>query len=538
VIANFVSNAIKFTAAGEIVVAVTTASRTDEATVVRVEVSDTGIGIDPETLARLFTPFSQADSSTTRKYGGTGLGLAISRQLMDLMGGRVGAESRLGEGSRFWFELSLGNAAPADRRPDGEREIAGLRAVVVDDNAASRATLARQLRAWKLHCDVAESAPEALDLVDSAIAAGVPYGLGLIDIHMPDVGGRELARRLRAMPAGEEMHLVSLKPVGAPPDAPEDAAAFDGALSKPIRSDRLHTEVVAGKVGERPAVVRRAPNTGVEPAVVAEAAGPWVLIVEDTEVNQVVATLMLKRSGFRSQVAANGREALDALERGSFAAALMDCQMPILDGYETTREIRRREQGTRHLPIIAMTANSMQGERERCLAAGMDDYVTKPLRDRALQDALGRWITEPHAAAAESRGNGASGPPGGQADLPSLLDEAILAQLDELDASMLGSLLSLFSVQAAGNLADLFGAVDRGETASVAQTAHKLKGASGAIGAAHVSRLAGALEASAKQGDLTDASRLVEDLRDRLDQTVRELGVRARRSEDRAGSAS
>jgi CheY-like chemotaxis protein/HPt (histidine-containing phosphotransfer) domain-containing protein len=358
--------------------------------------------------------------------------------------------------------------------------------------------------------------------VDCALAGGSPYALGLIDLNMPDVDGRELGRRLRANPSIDAMRLVLLTPAGARSDATEDAATFDGSLTKPVRYARLHEEVRAVTLGERPAPRRRTPSDRPGAAATPDDVSPCVLVVEDTEVNQVVAALMLSKSGFRSQVAANGRLALEALSAATFAAALMDCQMPELDGYETTREIRRREQGSRRMPIIAMTANSMEGERERCLAAGMDDYVTKPLRLRTLQDALGRWITQPPPEA--------TGEP--------LLDEAVLTQIENLDPDVLSSILPLYSVQAAGNISELGGAVDRGELVSLARTAHKLKGSSGAIGAREVARLAGALETRARAGDLAGANQLVGELRGRLDQTLVAFGTRAARSADQAANRS
>jgi two-component system, sensor histidine kinase and response regulator len=413
VVTNFVSNAIKFTSTGEIVVRASVTSRGDRETNVRLDVSDTGIGIDPAVLAQLFTPFSQADGSTTREYGGTGLGLAICRQLIELMGGRVGADSRPGEGSRFWLEVCLPRTQAGERRRSGGDEISGMRVIVVDDNATSRATLARALRSWQLECEVAGSAGEAIALVDAAIEASSPYALALIDLEMPDVGGAELAGALRANPLLRQLRLVALKPAGGGSEVAGDVAAFDGSLTKPIRSARLYAEVLAVIAGGPTAAWSRQPRLPLAAVTAPEDSDPAVLVVEDTRVNQMVATLMLARAGFRSQVAANGLEALEALSRTTFAAALMDCQMPELDGYETTREIRRLERGGRRMPIIAMTASSMQGDRERCLAAGMDDYVTKPLRDRALQDTLARWITRAPSEASGPAGSRQAGDGGG-----------------------------------------------------------------------------------------------------------------------------
>jgi PAS domain S-box-containing protein len=435
VVTNFVSNAIKFTSTGEIVVRASVTSSGDRETTVRLDVSDTGIGIDPAVLAKLFTPFSQADGSTTREYGGTGLGLAISRQLIELMGGRVGADSRPGVGSRFWLEIALPRTHDGARRRSGGAEVSGMRVVVVDDNATSRATLARALASWQLDCDVAGSAGEAIALVEAAIEASSPYALALIDLEMPDVGGGELARALRANPLLSQLRLVALKPAGGGSELAGDVVAFDGSLTKPIRSARLYAEVLAVIAHGPPAAWSRQQPLRLAAVAAPEDADPAVLVVEDTKVNQMVATLMLARSGFRSEVAANGLEALEALSRTTFAAALMDCQMPELDGYETTREIRRLERGGRRMPIIAMTASSMQGDRERCLAAGMDDYVTKPLRDRALQDTLARWISRAPSEASGPAGSGhagaggepPAGPPSDSTALPSSMTSAAAA---------------------------------------------------------------------------------------------------------------
>ncbi|MEA2266418.1 MAG: hypothetical protein QOE27_2001, partial [Solirubrobacteraceae bacterium] len=400
ILINLLGNAIKFTSAGEVLVRASLLAAHGNEVRLRLEVSDTGVGIDPEALARLFKPFSQADGSTTRRYGGTGLGLAISRQLIELMGGRIGAESEAGRGSCFWFELPLAAVPGAGDAGSGDAlGPAGLRVLVVVEHPTSRAILEREVSARQLGCEAAGSAAAGIGLVDAAIAAGRPYGLALIDAGLPDGGASALARAIRARPEAGTMRLVSLtSPTGRPP---EDAARFDGSLPKPVRRSRLDAQIRAAAAGGRTPVERPERPPPEEPG---ERPDPdqCILVVEDTLVNQVVAARMLERCGFRSQIAANGREALEALELSSFAATLMDCQMPELDGYETTREIRRREAGTQRMPIIAMTANSMEGDRDRCLAAGMDDYLTKPLRNRALKDALARATPVPAGSTTRS----------------------------------------------------------------------------------------------------------------------------------------
>jgi two-component system sensor histidine kinase/response regulator len=539
VIANLVSNAIKFTAAGEVIVRASARPVSgdpahddvdhDGLARVRVTVSDTGIGIRREALAQLFMPFSQADGSTTRKYGGTGLGLAISRQLIELMGGEVGGESEPGTGSSFWFELTLPRLSATDVPIVNRSEIAGLKVLVVDDNAINRRILQQQLRFWQMNCEVAENAGDALALLGSAAGSGVPYALALLDQNMPGVDGHQLAVAIRAQPALRGMRLLLLtSSVG--PSGGLGGGLLDGLLTKPVRQGRLYEAIRAAMTGDRPAV-RRLPR----PADGGDGGGggpadsrPLILVVEDNLVNQAVAGRMLAKNGYRTRSAENGLAALEALIDPSFSAILMDCQMPELDGYETTREIRRREEDGRRIPIIAMTANSMQGERERCLAAGMDDYLTKPLRNRTLKDALRRWIpdADPGDAGPEpavSADGAADGPPA----VGEVLDEAVIGELEAVDAALLPSLLSLYFDEDEANMAELRGAVDRGDVLAVLRTAHKLKGASAAIGAVRVHAVASRLESTARDGDLTGGPDLLDILRRGLDETRTAFAGRA-----------
>ncbi|HEX5899250.1 MAG TPA: PAS domain S-box protein [Solirubrobacteraceae bacterium] len=513
VLTNLVANAIKFTAEGEVVVQARAEPAGDGEALVRVEVSDTGIGIERDALDQLFEPYAQADGSTTRKYGGTGLGLAISRQLIELMGGRVGAESEPGKGSSFWFELAMPHAEASEHAPREEPSLAGLRVLVVDDNATSRRILERQLSSWQMSCEVADGAARAMGLLQSAAAAGIPFALGLLDLNMPGVDGFELAAAIRATPALRGMRLVLMSSSGAPEDA-----ALDGALVKPVRQSRLYEEIQAVMAGEHAVAARlRAPASADAPR---RGPIPAILVVEDTLINQAVAAHMLARCGFEAQVAENGRTALEALSKRTYAAVLMDCQMPELDGYETTREIRRLEQGGRRMPVIAMTANAMQGERERCLAAGMDDYLTKPLRQRTLKDTLARWVAEAPETAEDP--DPAAAADGGRRDdggSPRLLDDAVISDLENLDGDALNGLVALYFDEAAGHLSDLGGAVDRGDMALVAQMAHALRGNSSTLGAARVAHIAAELETTANAGDLSPAAGLLDTLRGALDDT-------------------
>jgi PAS domain S-box-containing protein len=426
VIVILISNAIKFTPAGEVVVRASARPAADGRVCVRVEVEDTGIGIAPPVLERLFEPFSQADGSMTRTYGGTGLGLAMSKHLIELMGGRVGAESETGQGSSFWFEVPLTPVAGVEAGPD--EELAGTRVLVVGANPSAAEVLEATLSSWGVRCDVVADGAEALEWSESAAARGAPYGVALICSPRAGGAGYELAQTIRRTASLRAIRLVLVTAAGVRADIPD---AFDGVLTKPVRQSRLRAQLLRVAAAGHPA----------EPAAdgpAAQAGDPRpgtaarILVVEDTPVNQVVVARMLQKHGFEVRLAANGRVALEVFGQASFDAVLMDCQMPELDGYETTREIRRIEGDGPHVPIIAMTANSMHGERERCLAAGMDDFLTKPLRDRTLRETVGRWVSRVTAA------GGIPPPdvvePALGTDAPALVDARRIAALDELDS--------------------------------------------------------------------------------------------------------
>jgi len=387
VLANLLTNAVKFTSAGEIVVRVTCESRSGQELVVRFAVSDTGIGVEPAASKRIFGAFAQADSSTTRQYGGTGLGLAICEQLVELMGGTIDVESRPGTGSTFWFAIPL-TATGSDEIAPVAHDFAGTRVLVVDDNAASRRVLCEQIGELGMSATTAGDAGEALRLLSAASVAGRPYGLALIDFDMPDINGAELAAAIRATTPPSSIRLLMLTASGSGRDVAADAG-IDGLLAKPVRSARLVEEIAAvlriGAVAEphplAAAILPRQMFPGLS-----------VLVVEDNPVNQLLATRMLEKHGFCVDVAADGREGVEMHARGSYGLILMDCQMPGLDGYEATAAIRLHEKPPRHTPIVALTASTLKVDRERCLAAGMDYYLSKPIRRRELEEALVRSL--------------------------------------------------------------------------------------------------------------------------------------------------
>jgi signal transduction histidine kinase/CheY-like chemotaxis protein len=409
VLTNLVGNAVKFTESGEVVVHSTPVEETDQDTLIRFAVTDTGIGIAPEAREQLFKSFSQADSSTTRKYGGTGLGLAISKRLVEMMGGTIGVESTRGKGSTFWFTVRLAKR-PVPPTAVHLAELRRLRVLGVDDNATNRALLAAQLSAWGMHVDCVANASRALERLRMAHHDARPYDLAILDHQMPDMDGMTLARAIKSDPLLATVPLVLLTSVSYRGGAGEaQDAGFSAFLLKPIRQSQLYDclAAVMGMASE-PSPTRLVTRDTLREAQVELRAR--VLVAEDNAVNQKLAVRMLEKLGCRVDVVANGLEAVEATARLSYHCIFMDCQMPEMDGYEATTVIRQREAQTgAHIPIIAMTANAMQGDRERCLAAGMDDYVSKPVQPRELGSMLQKWMQpaegappKPIPAAAES----------------------------------------------------------------------------------------------------------------------------------------
>jgi two-component system, sensor histidine kinase and response regulator len=408
ILTNLIGNALKFTSKGEVVVRVSKEGETETHAEVRIEVQDSGIGIPLETQGRLFQAFSQADGSTTRKYGGTGLGLAISKQLVTLMEGKIGVESEPGKGSTFWFTAQLekqtgeavtrhGSGSVLDRLP--------MRVLVVDDNHTNRQILRKQVEAWKMQVGSAVSGDEALDRLRAAVGEGQPYDVALLDVQMPEMDGFTLAAAIKGDPALADTRLIVLTSMGhALRSAELKQLGIEAYLVKPVKQSRLF-DCLISKVRSGAKIDSTA---GVPAPLAASFPSPSriepefkkarILLAEDNFINQKVTLAQLRRLRYRADSAANGREVLEALQRISYDLILMDCQMPEMDGYETSQAIRQREKRSASpcpwkspVRIIALTAHALQGEREKCLAAGMDDYLCKPLRQAELQSALERW---------------------------------------------------------------------------------------------------------------------------------------------------
>ena len=586
ILTNLVGNAVKFTERGEVLVEVEQISgdgcqvlgvREDESptpktqppipeTLLRFSVRDTGIGIPPEGRARLFQSFSQVDGSTTRKYGGTGLGLAISKRLTELMGGEIGVESEPGKGSRFWFTVRLTSPASEPPQMPSPPILQGLRVCVVDDHATNRLILTQYLKTWGMETLASESGRQALDLLREEARRGRPVQIAIVDSRVPGLDGLGLARAVKADQALASTRLVLLTSMGTRGEAHKaDALGVAAYLSKPVRQSQLYnclTTLIRDQVsGVRSQVSgvgfpesgtgHRTPDT--RHLVPDTRHLARILVVEDNRMNQQFAARLLDRLGYRADVAANGREALDALARIPYALVLMDCQMPEMDGFETTRLIRKREgsqgsgvrgQGsgvglqesepdTRHLtpetqnpqpetrhpipdtnpriPIIAMTANAMQGDRKRCLAAGMDDYLAKPVKPEDLAAMLARWLG---MAASVS-------PPAGP------LDHRVLATLrgagTEADLRFLSSLIEQFLKDLPTYLAAMQDALQRAAPEALEHAAHNLKASSGILGALALADQCATLTRLGQAGSVEGADPILRQLREEADRVRRTL---------------
>jgi signal transduction histidine kinase/DNA-binding response OmpR family regulator len=394
VVTNLLSNAIKFTDGGEVHVKVSRPEGADG--LLRFDVRDTGVGIAEADQERLFESFVQADASTTRQYGGTGLGLAISRRLVEMMGGSLGVQSHAGQGSTFFFTARLPAGAESRTAQLDSESVRGVSALVVDDNPTSRAIFERQLRASGMTVTVADGAPSALALLRRSAGAGMLPDVAVVDLDMPGMDGLELARAIAADPDLDAVRLIMLTPANG--SRAGTSGRVSAHLSKPVPESRL-VDAIAGVRASTSQVVPAAVAVPAEGSAVVDT--PRVLVAEDNAVNQLVATAMLTRLGYQVDVVANGREAVQAVERTAYVAVLMDCRMPEMSGYEASMEIRRREPAGRHIPIVALTASAINGDEERCRAAGMDDYVTKPVTVGRLAAVLGKLV--------QGEGRGAAG---------------------------------------------------------------------------------------------------------------------------------
>jgi signal transduction histidine kinase/CheY-like chemotaxis protein/HPt (histidine-containing phosphotransfer) domain-containing protein len=522
VLVNLISNAVKFTERGEVVVRLITEAQSAAAASVRCEVRDTGVGIALAAQKLLFQPFSQVDGSTTRKYGGSGLGLAISAQLVSRMGGRIEVESKPGAGSVFRFTMKLQKQSPFVGVPSDSRAgLEPLRLLLVEDNATLGASLCKRLGAWGMSVDAATDGTEALGLLRTRAAAGAPYDAAILDLHVPAASSARLMRAVKADPAIAHTWLIAASsPAVDCPNHIQHSTPADLWLARPIRPSQLLQslkELLAQRYRDR------ANPAGDGTAIEEAHARPRperivrVLVVEDNAINQKLALNQLRKLGYAADAVDNGPAALDLMARGSYTAVLMDCQMPRMDGYATTAEIRRRESGRRHTIVIAMTAYAQEGAREKCFAAGMDDYIAKPVRLEVLEAALARWAPLKQAA------SGYQGSSKAVAWSAESIDPEVMLELLDLSRSytsgdFLGELIDMFYGELKSRLASLRDASSNRRFTELDERAHELKGSCLSLGLARMAALCSQIEALARQGTAEGAQAL-------LDQIETEGGV-------------
>jgi two-component system sensor histidine kinase/response regulator len=501
VLINFVGNAIKFTDSGEVIVRVRSVG-TDG--LLRFEVIDTGIGISDEAQAHVFNAFSQADSFTTRKYGGTGLGLTICRQLAALMGGAVGVHSKVDRGSTFWFEVRL--EAVADASPTQTHlprlDLVGLRTLIVDDNDSNREILQQHLQSWGMEVTAAETSTAALAVLSAN--EEMRFDLGIVDDQMPGVGGIQLAKLIRQDSRCASLRLILLSSRDDHDSGADGSKWFAATLAKPLRRAQLFacvTRVMATRPGAT-AATAPAPSPTPGASAAARAAGPKILLVEDNAVNREVAVGMLESLGCVTDAAENGRLAVEAMTSSAYDAVLMDCQMPVMDGLTATGEIRRREHsfGAARVPIIALTANAMDGDRERCLAAGMDDFLSKPFTQQQLATLLRRWLALRTLPESERR------------DLSRvpLIDAAVLRNISALaKPALLNSMIELYLQHSPGLIAAIETAAANMQSDALCQAVHTLKSSTSNLGGSRLAIVAKDCEALVREGGITQAAPLV-----------------------------
>ena len=524
VLLNLAGNAVKFTEHGEVTICLTRESETETHVTVRFAVSDTGIGISKDAQSKLFQAFVQADGSTTRKYGGTGLGLTISKQIVEMMGGEIGIESEPGKGSTFWFIARMEKQAAnsGESKPAPRRDLHELKVLIVDDNQTNRRIFAHQTASWGMIPREADGGRAAIESLRAAARKGEPFDVALLDLMMPEMDGLELARQIKSDAELSAVRLILMPSYGNRGDAElAREIGISAYLTKPVRQSQLF-DSLATVMGESEPENSSAPpsNTpmvkqSLEESKIAE--GLHILIAEDNAVNQKVALRQIQKLGCRADVAGNGVEALAALAENSYDIVLMDCQMPLMDGYETTAEIRRREGASKHTIIIAMTANAMQGDREKCLVAGMDDYIGKPIRFDEFQETLSRWIkSEPERETQEQTVE----------PIEEAIDMSILNSLRELqeddEPDLVVELIELYNNDTRTRLAEMRTALQNRDAQALQSIAHSLKGSSGNLGIRRMAGICVELEESVKSKDWDEIGKKVSRLESEFS-GVREL---------------
>ncbi|MDW7760204.1 MAG: response regulator [Acidobacteriota bacterium] len=526
VLLNLGENALKFTDEGEIVVSAALESETEDTTHIRFEVRDSGIGIPADKMDRLFEAFHQVDSSSTRRYGGSGLGLAIARRLVELMGGTISVRSAVGLGSVFGFSVSFIKQPELPEEDAADPDLRGVRILAVDDNATNRLVLAEQMSSWGVRHTEAESAVRALQILRQAHAAGDPFRIAIIDMHMPRIDGEALGRAIKNDARLKDTLLVMMTSVGRRGDVKRlRALGFAAYLTKPLKQAQLRdclTAVLSGahlSPSGEPSLITR--------FTIRESRRRKgrILLAEDNAINREVALRILEKMGYRVDAVADGEEAVRALERVSYDLVFMDVQMPVMDGFEATHIIRSGHTKITDpaIPIIAMTAHALQGDRECCLAAGMDDYLAKPIAPQDLETALAKWLDR-STRRAPRESSAPKSPPSHQAG-PVFDKKALMARLMN-DEELAAKIIPGFIEDMVEQMDILKNTVEREDPEGIALQAHKIKGATANMGGMAASAAAFQLEKAAKGKKSGDLSEWVS----QLEFQIRQLTARLRKA--------
>jgi len=512
VLVNLAGNAVKFTAQGEVAIQVVAEAEDERTATLRCTVTDTGVGIDPNRLGALFAAFVQADGSTTRKFGGTGLGLAISKQLVELMGGEIGLDSEPGKGSIVWFTVTLekwfARISPALGAAAGLRS---TKALVVEDHVTNLSLVTSLLESWGCRCGQAVDADSALAELRQAAEASDPFRIALLNASLPGIGGEELARRIAADTQLAGTALILMTPLGQPVPA---SPAFAGHVSKPVLESRLRAALAQALAQNKS---RHAPPAAPLPApivaprhAVPENSRAKILVAEDNPTNQEVAMAILGKLGYDACAVANGAEAVAALRDAHYDLVLMDCEMPEMDGYEATRNIREHGRN-RRIPIVALTADAMLGDREKCIRAGMNDYVAKPVQPEALARVLDNWLRD-------SREQAQTVPAAPAPGITAAFDESEMLRRLMGDRGLAGKIIDGFLEDFPRQLLTLQKRLEEGDAGGVRLQAHSLKGAAATVSAPALRAAALEMEQAGIQGQLPRAAQLLPRMQEQLDQ--------------------
>ncbi len=537
ILTNIIGNALKFTHQGEVAVQVLLVDDTTESTTLRFDITDTGIGLTPEVQSHLFQSFTQADSSTTRKYGGTGLGLAICKNLVEVMGGEIGLQSQVGQGSRFWFTIPFAKSNTPIHHPVTHTNFENLHICIVDDNATNLSVLQYYTARWGMRYEPAWNGHQALKILNEAADRGDPFDIAILDYHMPEMDGVELAKQIKAIPRLASLPLILLTSGGA------KEAIFAAYLRKPIRlrhlSDAINVVLDSETNEPTPTKLSSSPLVTKQNLEEIQIQGTRrILLAEDNTVNQKVAVQMLSRLGYRTDVVPNGQEALAALQQRPYDLILMDCHMPKMDGYEATEVIRKTEYATlernnqeqeptdstishlalhpsySRIPIIALTANALQGDREKCLAAGMDDFLSKPVKLLDLEQKLDQWLVQEKkehlsshpTALSESVTTSTTSRSTTEGNAMTSLNPNTLDELRALggedDPEFLATVIAQFLEDLPRHTTNIHAALEQADATALQKSAHALKGSAKAIGAEKLAALAFQLETVGRERTL------------------------------------